>query len=149
MKSYLSSKVKNPKSIRVLACGTFDGLHSGHLFFLKKAFSLGDQLFVIVALDQNVKKLKNKKPHDTAKKRKCDLEKLDFINKVYLGDKSNFLKSVLKIKPDILALGYDQKLPFNKKELKLEIPNIKIVRISSHKPHQYKTSLLKKDVTSL
>jgi FAD synthetase len=39
---------------RVLATGTFDLLHPGHVYFLTQARALGDELFVIVARDSNV-----------------------------------------------------------------------------------------------
>ena len=39
---------------RVLATGTFDLLHPGHVYFLTQARAMGDELFVIVARDSNV-----------------------------------------------------------------------------------------------
>ena len=40
---------------RIVATGTFDILHPGHLFYLEESKKLGDELFVIVARDANVK----------------------------------------------------------------------------------------------
>ena len=44
----------------VLVFGTFDGLHEGHQFFLKKARALGDRLVVVVARDVSVIALKGR-----------------------------------------------------------------------------------------
>ena len=38
----------------VVATGTFDILHPGHLFYLEESKKLGDELWVIVARERNV-----------------------------------------------------------------------------------------------
>ncbi|MCJ7794379.1 MAG: adenylyltransferase/cytidyltransferase family protein, partial [Methanoregulaceae archaeon] len=40
---------------RVVATGTFDLLHPGHLYYLEQSKKLGDELFVIVARNTNVR----------------------------------------------------------------------------------------------
>ena len=45
--------------IKVMATGTFDLLHMGHIYFLKEAKKLGDKLIVIVARDSTVRKMKH------------------------------------------------------------------------------------------
>ena len=40
---------------RVLATGTFDIPHPGHLFYLSQASALGDELYVIVARASMIK----------------------------------------------------------------------------------------------
>ena len=40
---------------RVVATGTFDLLHPGHVFYLEESARLGDELHVIVARDVNVR----------------------------------------------------------------------------------------------
>ena len=40
---------------RVVATGTFDLLHPGHLYYLEESKKLGDELWVIVARDANVR----------------------------------------------------------------------------------------------
>ena len=37
--------------VKVMATGTFDILHLGHIYFLKEAKKLGDTLAVVVATD--------------------------------------------------------------------------------------------------
>ena len=124
---------------RVLCCGTFDFLHPGHLYFLKQASELGNELFVVVARDDNVKMIKGKYPAHTEEVRKEKIEKLGFIDNARLGYPGmNFLKVVKEINPDIIALGYDQKTPPGLKEA---FPDCKIVTLDSLHPDKFKSSL--------
>ena len=45
--------------VKVMATGTFDLLHMGHIYYLKEAKKLGDILSVVVARDSTVRKLKH------------------------------------------------------------------------------------------
>ncbi|MEM7819330.1 MAG: adenylyltransferase/cytidyltransferase family protein [Candidatus Aenigmatarchaeota archaeon] len=109
---------------KVLCGGCFNHIHKGHIYFLKKAKSLGDYLIVVLAHDKN-----NKKPYAIpAKSRKKYLEKLKIANKIVIGHPKDFMKTVKKYKPDIIALGYDQKLSKDIRN-KLKKINIKIKRI--------------------
>ena len=45
--------------VKVMATGTFDLLHLGHIYYLKEAKKLGDTLTVVVATDSTVRKLKH------------------------------------------------------------------------------------------
>ena len=104
---------------KVLAGGCFNKIHPGHLYFLNKAKSFGDYLVVVLAHDKNNKK----SCAIPAVKRKKNLEKLKIADKIITGHPTDFLKTVKKLKPDIIALGYDQKLS---KKLKNEIRELKI-----------------------
>ena len=125
------------KKIKVLVFGTFDLLHPGHRYFLKQAKQRGDYLVVVVARDENVKKIKGKLPKDSEKKRKQNLEALNYIDEVYLGHRDLRKKQKLlkKIKPDIVCLGYDQEVNFRSKCVDVE-------KIKSFHPNKYKSSLL-------
>jgi FAD synthetase len=117
---------KNMK--KVLAGGTFNIIHPGHICFLEKAKSLGDYLVVVVANDKTV--IRNKGfllMH--AEDRKKILENLRIVDKAVIGDEKDFMKVVRKERPDIIALGYDQELGSLKKQI--ESLRIKIVRIKS------------------
>jgi FAD synthetase len=129
---------------KVMVGGVFNILHPGHRFFLKKAKSLGDFLIVIIASDKTV--LRNKKPLIfSAEKRKQTIESLKFVDSVRIGyeinNKSGYLKTIKLYKPDIIALGYDQKI--DEKDLKEMIKNAglkcDIVRIHD-KLKNYSTS---------
>jgi len=100
---------------RVLVAGTFDILHPGHVYLLKKAAEKGDKLYVIVSRDENAVKIKNRSLVFNESCRKKLVESLKYVYKAVLGDKRDFLKKVVKIKPDILVLGPDQ--PFTPAEL--------------------------------
>lgn len=109
---------------KVLAGGCFNKIHPGHLYFLNKAKSLGDYLVVVIAHDRN-----NKKPYAiTAAKRKNNLAKLKIADKIIIGHPKDFLETVKRVKPDIIALGYDQKLSGEMKNNIKEL-NIRTVRI--------------------
>ncbi len=94
-------------TMKVVVAGTFDILHPGHIYFLKEASSHGD-LHVIIARDENVKKIKGKKPIFNENERKLIIESIKFVKKAYLGDKKDFFKVIEKIEPDIIFLGPDQ-----------------------------------------
>jgi FAD synthetase len=127
--------------------GTFDQLHKGHEHFFKqaKALSLHSYLIVSVARDINVKRIKGRLPKQNEQQRKTVVGKHQEVDKVVLGAIGNPVPHILKQKPDIIALGYDQhsyidglRAVLNKEGLK-----VKIVRLKSYKPHIYKSSKIK------
>jgi len=123
--------------------GTFDGIHPGHLFFLRQLKQLGDELFVVVARDRNVKKIKGKKPVSDEKKRFADLEKTRIADRVLIGHPTDFYHLINKFQPDMIGLGYDQKADTD--ELQKKFPNTKIVRLRPFEPEKYKSSIINKD----
>ena len=60
----------NFMGIRVLSCGTFDNLHPGHIAYLEQAAKLGNELCVVVARDENVKRIKGRYPEQNEEIRK-------------------------------------------------------------------------------
>ncbi|MBU2524710.1 adenylyltransferase/cytidyltransferase family protein [Patescibacteria group bacterium] len=130
---------------KVMIFGTFDNLHAGHEFFIKEAKKLGDQVIAVVARDLTVKQIKKKEPEISEKKRLNALKNHPLIDKAILGEKSDKFKVILKHKPDILALGYDQfvftfLLPKFLIKNKL---NIEIKRIDPYNPQIFKSSVLR------
>lgn len=93
---------------KVLVCGVFDLLHLGHLHFFKEAKRYGDHLTVLVARDSTVRKSKKRSPFFREKERMQLLSSLNVVDSVVLGDKKSLYKGLLKVKPDVLVLGYDQ-----------------------------------------
>lgn len=134
--------------IKVMLFGTFDGLHTGHITYIKEAHKLGQILIIVIARDINVIKTKNRQPLYNEKTRLKAVQSQFNFAKVVLGDKNDFYKPIKTHKPNIIALGYDQKADLN--YLKQHFPQIKINRLSAFHPHKYKSSLLnvKKNVTS-
>ncbi len=96
--------------MKILVFGTFDGLHPGHQFFLVEAGKRGN-LHVVVARDENVLYIKNKKPENDENERVEAIRgKFPEVD-VRLGDSDDYLKPVRDIKPDLIVLGYDQRMP--------------------------------------
>ncbi len=125
--------------MKVIAFGTFDLLHPGHLNYLYQAKRLGNFLIVIIARDVNVKKNKKKLPIQNEIQRKINIEKLEIANKVVLGNINDKYNVIKKYKPDIIALGYDQKADIKK----LKKFKAKIIRLKPYKSEIYKSSKLK------
>jgi len=96
----------------VLASGTFDLLHFGHVKYLdeaKKAGGENAELIVIVARDSTVEKRKGKRPVMPEDQRRSLVESLKVVDEALLGyEEFDISKVVEKIKPDIIAVGYDQ-----------------------------------------
>ncbi|ADP77958.1 FMN adenylyltransferase [Methanothermus fervidus DSM 2088] len=120
-----------------MATGTFDIIHPGHGFYLKKAKELGgknSKLVVIVARDSTVRARK-RKPVINEKQRLEVVKMLKPVDEAYLGCEGDIFKTVEKIKPDIIALGPDQ--DFDEKELQKELKkrniDCKVVRIKEYK----------------
>lgn len=128
-----------------MAFGTFDGIHPGHLHYLRKARALGDELVVVVARDRNVRIIKGRSPATNEKERLKAVKKLDFVDKAVLGDREVRKWGVIKRhRPQVVALGYDQwaAIPTLRRELGKEGLHPEIVRISAFKPRLYKSSKL-------
>ncbi|MFZ3167746.1 MAG: adenylyltransferase/cytidyltransferase family protein [Candidatus Methanoperedens sp.] len=103
--------------VRVLATGTFDILHPGHLLYLSKARALGDELFVIVARDSMIKH--KPKPIVPEKQRLTMVQALRMVDAAMLGSETDMFLPLREIKPDIIALGKNQF--FNEKELEAKL----------------------------
>ena len=117
-----------------MATGTFDILHMGHIYYLKEAKKLGDQLIVVVACDETVRKLKHE-PITSEQLRLGLIKELALVDEAYLGNKDDKYAIVEEIKPDIIALGFDQ--IHNTDELQEELKKrklaTKIVRLDKFK----------------
>ena len=96
----------------VLASGTFDLLHLGHVRFLEEAKKAGGkdaELVVIVARDSTVKARKGKMPVMPEDQRRALVESLKVVDEAILGlDYFSIGKVIGKIKPDVIAVGHDQ-----------------------------------------
>ncbi|MHC1610097.1 MAG: adenylyltransferase/cytidyltransferase family protein [Candidatus Methanospirareceae archaeon] len=124
--------------VRVLATGTFEILHPGHLLFLEEAKKLGDELFVIVGRDANVRKRK-RTPIIPEEQRLQMVSALKMVDKAMLGSEKDIYEPLYSIRPDIIALGYDQ--AFDEEELERELRargfHSKVVRIKKHNSNAF------------
>ncbi len=117
--------------VRVLATGTFDLLHPGHLLYLSEAAALGNELFVIVARDSTIKH--KPKPIIPEKQRLKMVQALRIVDEAVLGSEKDMFEPLLQVKPDIIALGRNQFFKENELEAELRIRGIMatVVRIQS------------------
>ena len=94
---------------RVMAVGVFDLLHAGHLHYLEQAKALGEHLTVVVAHDETVRKRKHE-PVTGMDLRRRMVEGLKPVDVAITGlPPSESMFDILDdVKPDIIALGYDQ-----------------------------------------
>jgi FAD synthetase len=103
--------IQKPGKI-VLASGVFDLLHLGHVRFLEEAKRLGGEcakLVVVIARDSTVERSKGRKPIMSEDQRRALVESLKVVDQAVLGFEAFEIGEVIeKIKPDIIALGYDQ-----------------------------------------
>ena len=116
-----------------MATGTFDLLHLGHIYYLKEAKKLGDKLVVVVATDTTVKRLKHE-PVNPEEIRLNLIKELKIVDEAYIGHEDDIYKIVKEIKPDIIALGFDQIHDKEKIENELKKRKIKaeIVRLKKY-----------------
>ena len=123
---------------RVLATGTFEILHPGHLLYLEEAKKLGDELFVIVARDINVKRRK-RTPIIPEEQRLKMVSALKVVDKAILGSEEDMYEPLYSIKPDVIAIGYDQ--DFDERKLEQELRkrgfNSEVIRIKKHNPNAF------------
>ena len=92
----------------VMAFGSFDLLHPGHIYFLKRAKELGDKLVVVIAKDSTIEEVKGKAPKYHEKDRVEHIRDLKIADKVVIGYEADKYEIIEEINPDIIALGYDQ-----------------------------------------
>lgn len=103
------------RKVRVMTTGVFDLLHLGHLHMLEAARGLGDELYVVIARDETVRKMKHE-PLNGEEIRRQIVESLKPVTKAVLGHVGDIYRTVQDVHPDIIALGFDQK--FSEEEVR-------------------------------
>jgi FAD synthetase len=132
----------------VLVGGVFDLLHVGHIHTLKSAKLLGDVLIIVVATDSTVSNLKkNRKIYHDEISRLELVSSIKFVDKAIIGRKKSIYDTVEFVRPDIIALGYDQihdEIAMKKNCFDRGL-NLDVVRLSSPLP-ELKSSLIKSEL---
>jgi len=133
----------------VLIFGTFDIVHLGHIDMFRQAREYGDRLVAVLARDKNVSKIKNIQTMHTEQERKEFLECISLIDEVYLGSEIDPYDIIEKIQPDVIALGYDQKVFVDKLEHALAERGItaEIVRLKEYDSSKHKSAILKQYIS--
>jgi len=89
--------------------GTFDKLHPGHRWFLKKAALYGDRLIAVVSRDTFVQDMKGYAPAQDETTRLIELKSSGLVDMAIPADKTIRTYGVIReIKPDVICLGHDQ-----------------------------------------
>ena len=92
----------------VLAGGVFDIIHPGHIHTLNAAKALGDVLVVVVATDNTSVKMKKRRPLHSQEQRQELVNSLSMVDLCLIGQEEDIFKTVNRVRPQIIALGYDQ-----------------------------------------
>ncbi len=134
------TRVAAKGTTRVVATGTFDILHPGHVLYLCKARELGDELWVIVARESTIKH--KRKPLIPEKQRLSMVQALKCVDHAVLGSETDMFAPIQKIKPDIVVLGFDQHWDEAELAKKLAERGIhaRVVRLTESDPSPYASS---------
>ena len=151
LKLYLAVPSKpTTKAVRILIFGTFDIVHPGHLHLFKQARALAGKadayLIVSLARDKNVLRIKGRAPRSNERTRLARVKALREVDRAVLGAIGDHIPPIVRLKPDIIALGYDQRAYVGGLRSALSKAGVKpkIVRLMPHLPNKYKTSIIAK-----
>lgn len=96
-------------SLRViLAGGVFDVIHPGHVHTLRAARNLGDVLVVVVATERTAERMKKRRPLHDQDQRRDLVGALSIVDACLVGDEKDIFRTAKRVRPEIIALGYDQ-----------------------------------------
>jgi len=111
---------------------------------LEQAKSLGDVLVVSVARDSTFQRNKKRPPQHPETLRQYLVSSLRCVNCAVLGSESDIFETVLLLKPDIIALGYDQlhDEAMILEEVKKRGLDVRVVRLKSSNPEIKTTSII-------
>ena len=136
--------------IRIMVFGTFDMVHEGHADLFRQARALAKEpyLIVSVARDDAAARHRGVAPRRTEAKRLALLREHTLVDEAVLGDEVGYIGHIIAAKPDIIALGYDQRGEYVdglESGLRAAGLSVRIVRLAAFKPEKYKTSKLSFD----
>jgi len=132
----------------VLVGGVFDLIHPGHIYTLKAAKSHGDLLVVVVARTSTAMTINKERKiyHDENMRREL-VSSLSFVDLAIIGKEGTLYDTVEYVRPDIIALGYDQAhsekdVAYNCQTRKL---NVRVIRLNTPMPRT-KSSNIKNEL---
>jgi FAD synthetase len=132
----------------VLVGGVFDLIHPGHIHTLKAAKAEGDVLVVVVARQSTAQKIKKyRKIYHDEKLRRDLVTSLNFVDLALMGKEGTLYDTVEYVKPNVIALGYDQ--AHSEKDIaencKKRNLNVQVIRLSTPIPGS-KSSKIKEEL---
>lgn len=139
---------KGRRGLRVVFIGgAFEVIHQGHLYTIDSAKALGDVLVVAVARDSTIRRRKKREPISGEVQRADMLSSLRQVDAAILGVEGDIYETLEKVKPDIVALGYDQHHAESEvaREAARRGLKLKVVRLDSPFP-KVKTSALLREL---
>ncbi len=90
----------------VVAQGTFDIVHPGHIHYLQESAALGDRLVVIISRRSNVD---HKEPPILSAEQRCGvIDALEVVDTAMIGHPEDIFAPIEDLEPDIITLGFDQ-----------------------------------------
>ena len=126
--------------VKVVATGTFDLLHPGHLYYLSESRTLGDELYVIVARDCNVRH--KPAPYIPESQRLAMVKALRCVDDARLGDRTDMFRPIEEIQPEVITIGFDQH--FKEDDLRARLAerglSPSVIRIGRFKGGEYCSS---------
>jgi cytidyltransferase-like protein len=128
----------------VLIGGVFDIVHPGHIHTLKDAKSQGDVLVVVVARSSTALRInKQRKIYHDENLRKELVSSIRYVDYAIIGREGTLYDTVDFVKPDIIALGYDQ--VHTEKEIAVNCAkrgiNTRIIRLNTPIPGSKSTQI--------
>ena len=131
----------------VIVFGSFDPLHEGHFSYFRQAKEHGDKLVCVVARERTITTVKGHVPSQTEHERLQAVNASGLVDQAILGCIPDVYEVLSLVRPDVVCLGYDQssfteELP---KQLRSRGLDAEIIRLKSHKPDQYKSSIIKEN----
>jgi FAD synthetase len=123
---------------KIMVFGAFDGIHLGHLYYLKRAKKYG-KLVVTIARDRAAWRPRPNYGFSEIERKKL-VEELGIADKVILGGMKSAFEKIKKIKPDYIAIT-----PFHhvdeeilQEDLKHHGLSTKVIMFPMYKPEIYK-----------
>lgn len=105
---FFSESIKRQKDRIIFTNGCFDILHTGHLYLLYQAKSLGDILIVGLNSDMSIKSIKgSERPILPEKQRIIQLAALSVVDYIILFNQDTPYEIIERLKPDVLVKGSD------------------------------------------
>ncbi len=128
----------------VLMGGVFDIVHPGHIHTLKDAKNQGDVLVVVVARSSTALRInKQRKIYHNETLRKELVSSIRYVDYAIIGREGTLYDTVEFVKPDIIALGYDQ--IHTEKEIAVNCAkrgiNTRIIRLNTPIPGSKSTQI--------
>jgi FAD synthetase len=121
----------------VLVGGVFDLIHPGHIHTLKAAKSHGDVLVVVVARTSTAIRInKERKIYHNENMRRELVSSLSLVDLAIIGKEGTLYDTVEYVRPDIIALGYDQ--AHSEKDVayncQIRNLNVRVIRLNTPMP---------------